>query len=293
MTPVPPEGGVLPVDKPSGPTSHDVVARARRALDERKIGHTGTLDPFASGLLLLCVGPATRLSEYLTGLDKSYRARVLLGARTATHDPEGDVLEADERWRELERSTVESALEGLRGRIMQRPPAYSAKKIGGEAAHRRVRRGETVELEPVEVVVHELGLERFDLPELELSVRCSSGTYVRALARDLGEILGSGAHLTFLRRTSVGHFSVDAAVPVDDLDEVSAARAWISPAEALAHLPQLELDSDEVTRLGHGQRIDSPAPDLADGTMAALHDGHLVAVVEQRSGRIQPRKVFA
>lgn len=292
MSSTPEEGGVLPLDKPRGPTSHDVVARVRRVLDIRRVGHTGTLDPFASGLLLLCLGPATRLSEYLTGLDKSYRATVRLGVRTTTLDPEGDVLEERDGWSELDEGRIEEALAGLRGVTLQRPPVFSAKKVAGEPAHRRARRGEAVELRPVEVRVDELTLAGMELPDLRLEVRCSSGTYVRALARDLGEALGTGAHLTALRRTAVGRFRVEDAVPLDDLTPAVALEAWIPPAEALRHLPRVRVEADEAARLATGQFL-RRAGTLPGGPIAVLHGSTLVAVAAAEGGRLRPRKVFA
>lgn len=283
---------MLPVDKPVGPTSHDVVGTVRKVLDTRKVGHTGTLDPFASGLLLVCVGPATRLSEYLTGLEKSYRATLRLGVRTDTHDPEGTVVEETAAWSVLDRDAVEAALEPFRGRIRQRPPVYSAKKVAGEPAHRRVRRGESVDLDPVEVEVLELVLEALELPDVRLRVRCSSGTYVRALARDVGEALGTGAHLTALRRTAVGAFRVEEAVPLTELDRDAACRAWISPVRALAHLPRVEVDEADATRLAQGQFIEGRgAPPI--GPVAVVRGDTLVAVATARGSRLRPRKVFA
>ncbi len=287
-----PAAGVLPVDKPAGPTSHDVVARARRALGVRRVGHSGTLDPFATGLLLLCVGPATRLSEYLTDLDKTYEATARLGVRTQTDDPEGDVVDEDEAWRGLERADVESAMEAFRGPIEQVPPVYSAKKVGGEAAHRKARRGETVRLEPSAVVIHALEVTGMELPELRFRVRCSSGTYVRALARDLAAALGTGAHLTALRRTRVGSFAVEDALSLEALDNPSAvARALMTPARALDHLPRVEVTPEEAGRLGHGQSLEGAGVPEGRPVRVVL-DGELVAVAEARGGALEPRKVF-
>lgn len=295
MSPGAGDGGVLPVDKPSGPTSHDVVARARRALGIRKIGHTGTLDPFASGLLILCVGPATRLSEYLTGLDKSYVATVRLGTSTDTGDPEGAVTAEDAAWRGLGRADVEAGLAGLRGRILQVPPSYSAKKVEGERAYRRARRGESVELEPVEVEIHALDLLELHPPNVVIRLRCSSGTYVRAVGRDLGERLGTAAHLTALRRTRVGTFSVDEALPLDALADPGAVEdAWITPARAVAHLPSVEVDDEEAIRLAHGQVIRVPGG-VDTGPrepVAVVRGGDLVAVAARDGDRLRPRKVF-
>lgn len=286
---VPVHGGVLPVDKPVGPTSHDIVARARRALRERRIGHTGTLDPFASGLLLLCVGPATRLSPFLTGQDKEYVARARLGVETDTLDLQGEVVREVAVGSEVTEDRVREALAGLTGVLQQVPPAFSAKKIRGEAAHRRVRRGETVELAPVEVRVLEMELLEMELPELVFRVRCSSGTYVRALARDLGAALGVGAHLTALRRTRVGSRSVEDAVP-GSFDEPIPEHRWIAPLEALEGWSTLVLSPDEARRIGHGQRLPVSVED-GPRVKAAL-DGALLAVGEVREGVFHPSRVF-
>lgn len=289
---VPPRGGVLPVDKPVGPTSHDVVARARRVLGTRRVGHTGTLDPFASGLLLLVVDAATRLSPYLTGMDKRYRAEVRLGVGTDSHDRDGAVVSESEAWREVDRGAVETALAGLRGEISQRPPVYSAKKVGGESAHRRARRGEVVDLAPVAVTVHSLELLGFELPLVELEVHCSSGTYVRALARELGEALGMGAHLTALRRTAVGSFSVDDAITIDRLDG-NAPAPWITADEALerAGLPGVEVDAADVRRLVQGQAVTAGPRHDVEAVAVRDADG-LVAIARSSEGRLHPRKVF-
>jgi len=284
---------ILPVDKPEGPTSHDVVGAVRAALGRRRVGHTGTLDPFASGLLLLCVGRATRLAEYLSGLEKTYEAVARLGLTTDTLDREGEIQEERGGWTGLDRADVESALAPFRGLQRQVPPAYSAKKVGGEEAHRRVRRGETVELAAVPVTVHELELTSLDLPLLGFRMRCSSGTYVRALARDLGEALGVGAHLVRLRRTAVGAFRVGAAVPFDRLDhQETVAAAAIGPLEALAHLPEVSADDAGAALVSQGRPLTGVDEGLA-GLVAVSHDGVLLAVAESRGGVLKPRKVFA
>lgn len=287
---VPAGGGVLPVDKPEGPTSHDIVARARRALGERRVGHTGTLDPFASGLLLLCVGPATRLSRYLTGQDKEYVARARLGIATDTLDREGEVVAESDAWREVTSNVLEAALAGLRGSILQVPPRFSAKKVGGVAAHRRARRGEAVDLSPVSVTVHELVLTELALPEVEFRMVCSSGTYVRAVARDLGEHLGVGAHLTALRRTRVGPFRIEDAVPGDFAAPVPAS-AWISPLDAVGDLPRLELDATQALRIAQGQRLPVEG-EGSRGLTAVQHGGSLLAVCRLEDGVLHPETVF-
>jgi tRNA pseudouridine55 synthase len=290
-----PFSGVLPVDKPVGPTSHDLVASIRRAAGMRKVGHAGTLDPFASGLLLVLLGSATRLSEYFLGMDKEYEAVVRLGIETDSHDVDGEVVSEESSWTEVTPSGLEQALEPLRGPILQRPPVFSAKKVQGEPAHRRVRRGETVELEPVPVVIHELEITEVALPELHMRVRCSSGTYLRALARDLGRSLGVGAHLTALRRTEIGPFSVSSAEPLGTLSSPEEVRKHlIPPAQALAHLPTLEIGQDEATRIRQGQFLPVQGRDLPEQMpVRVLLEGNLVAVAAREGEQVRPRKVLA
>ena len=285
--------GVLPVDKPPGPTSHDIVERARRAIGERRVGHTGTLDPFASGLLLLCVGEATRLAEYLSGLEKTYEATARLGVATDSGDVDGEVVATSERWEHVTTAALEGALAGLRGEILQVPPGLSAKKLEGVPAHRRVRRGEDVELAPRRVTVHELVVLSHEPPEVRLRVRCSAGTYVRALARDLGEILGVGAHLTALRRTAVGAFDVRSALTPDVLVEPGrVAGALLGPLEAVGHLRRVDVDAEAAASLRHGRAIEV-GDGVAAGISVAASGGVLVAVGEIRNRSFRPHKVFA
>ncbi|MEE8148769.1 MAG: tRNA pseudouridine(55) synthase TruB [Longimicrobiales bacterium] len=288
--------GLLPVDKPVGPTSHDVVAWGRRALSTRRVGHTGTLDPFASGLLLLCVGRATRLAEYISALDKSYEATARLGASTDTHDLQGTVTAESDLWRSVSRDQIEDALAGLRGAIDQVPPQFSAKKVDGEAMHKRARRGERVELAPVKVGVHELTVAAYDPPEVTLHVTCSSGTYVRALARDLGGALGTGAHLTALRRTGVGGFDVKRALPGAELQGGASPERltefWVSPTRALGHLEAVEVTADDARHLAMGQWLEIEAALPEGEPIAVTEDGRLIAVAVLEDGRLRPRKVF-
>lgn len=285
--------GVLPVDKPAGATSHDVVAAARRALGERRIGHTGTLDPFASGLLLLCVGEATRLAEYLTGADKCYDARLRLGVATDSGDLEGEVVFSSEGWRDVTPDALEAALAGLRGAQEQLPPRLSAKKVAGVPAHRRVRRGEEVTLRLQAVTVHELEGTCFEPPDVRLRIRCSSGTYVRALARDLGDRLGVGAHVTALRRTAIGGFGVERALTVGQLgDSPAVAAALLPPLAALAHLPRFEVGAAAADDLAHGRGVGAPGEPAAS-VVVATHRSRIVAVGEIGEGWFRPRKVLA
>lgn len=282
---------VLPVDKPAGPTSHDVVARARRALGTRRIGHTGTLDPFASGLLLLCVGNATRIAEYLTDLPKTYLATARLDGRTLTDDNTSALAESSEAWRSLSVEQVDAALQQQVGDILQLPPQYSAKKVAGERAYAIARRGETVTLQPVRVQVQGITLLRAELPEIEFEVHCSSGTYIRAMARDLGDALGTGGYLTKLRRTRIGGHAVERAVALDELgDAETVRRSAIGLLQALAHLPAVSLNEEQERAVGYGQAI---AFDAADAqAMLLVRDGRLMAIGRAERGQIKPHKVF-
>ena len=292
---LPRAGGVLLVDKPEGPTSHDVVDRVRRTLAERRIGHTGTLDPFATGLIVLCLGPATRLAEYLSGMDKEYLATVRLGQSTATHDRDGAVVSESDEWRGLSTEAIWRALADLTGALRQLPPEFSAKKVGGEPAYRKARRGEAFELAAVDVTVHELELLEVMLPLVRVRVSCSSGTYVRALARDLGEALAVGAHLTELRRTRVGPFRVEKAAPSSELEDADALlRRILEPARALAHMPAVSVNEVDAARLAQGQEVPTSGVDVPEGQpLAVLRRGALVAVATSVEGRLRPRKVFA
>lgn len=283
--------GVLPVDKPAGPTSHDVVAQARRALGERRIGHTGTLDPFASGLLLLCVGRATRIAEYLTDMPKAYRATMRLGTATDTDDATGSVVAESDAWRTLNDATIRAAFAAEAGRRPQRPPAYSAKKIAGERAHRLARRGEIVELPDVDIEVHAIEVIAMALPEITFHVRCSSGTYIRSIGRDVAERLGTLGHLTALRRTAIGPHSVADALAVDRLDDpVTVANTLIAPAIALATFPRLSVDAEDARHLTHGRPVSCALPDAQ--TIVVLHDDRLLAIGRAAGGRLEPNKVF-
>ena len=286
--------GVLPVDKPVGPTSHDAVAHVRRALRTRQVGHTGTLDPFASGLLLVCVGQSTRLAEYLTGLPKSYAATLRLGEATDTDDLTGEVIGGSDAWRGLSAEDVEGALLRQVGTIQQLPPVYSAKKVDGERMYAVARRGGEVERKPVTVTIHSIRVTRIELPDVDFEVDCGSGTYIRAIARDAGEALGTGAHLRSQRRTAVGVHSVDRAVPLEALgDEERVRSAVLTPLEALAGLPRVAVDDAGAAALGFGRSIPAPA-DAPEGVPLALAgaDGRLLGIGERAGDAVKPRKVF-
>ncbi len=285
---------LLLVDKPEGPTSHDVIQVARRVLGVRRVGHTGTLDPFASGLLLLCVGRATRLAEYFHLLSKTYSATAVLGLETDTEDRTGAVTVRSDDWRSVTREDIERAADRLRGEHGQVPPAFSAKKVAGRRAYVAARAGETIELAARAVNVHALEIVDIRLPEVDFVAEVSTGTYVRSLARDLGRDLGCGAHLSCLRRLSIGPFCVGDAVGLADLAEAAIpASASRSAAQSLSWLPTRSLSESEVTEVEHGRRI--PDPDQhgdSDQPVALVVGERLVAVGRRDSKGLRPDKVF-
>jgi tRNA pseudouridine55 synthase len=287
--------GVLVVDKPIGLTSHDVVQVIRKGTNIRRAGHTGTLDPRASGVLVVLVGPAVRLSEYVSASDKRYQAVVSLGTSTDTYDAEGKVMSTAPV--NITEEQFETALKTFVGEIEQVPPPFSAVKVKGRKAYEMAREGEEVDLAPRKIQVYSLELLEWATPEAVIDVYCSSGTYVRSLAHDLGELLGCGAHLVGLRRTKSGRFTLRDAVPLRKLREAFEDGTWyqylIPAAEALADWPSVELTHEQVESIRHGHRI--PA-DPAKGNLARgiSEQGELVALLEYdpASGEWQPRKVF-
>lgn len=286
--------GVLIVDKPRGPTSHDVVAAVRRAAGQRKVGHTGTLDPMATGVLVVCLGRATRLVPYLQASTKTYDARMRLGVTTTSLDADGRVVARSDP-SGIDEDAVCEALQAFVGDIEQIPPMVSAVKIGGERLHVKARRGEVVERPARPVTIHDLVLEEFRSgPEAEAAflVTCSSGTYVRTLAADVGERLGVGAHLIALRRLGSGRFTVDDAVSLAELEALGPRlhERLLSPAQALADYPTRALDESEAEALGHGRTI----PHSGRSTPTAAFDarGRFVALVEDRDEGARPLVVF-
>lgn len=246
--------GVLVVDKPAGPTSHDVVDVVRRMIGQKRAGHTGTLDPFATGVLPVCVGKATRLVRFLADGEKLYRATVRLGFATTTDDVLGEPL-GPPRPARPDAAAVREAAGRLTGDLLQLPPAYSAKRVRGQRLYDLARRGVAVERAPARVTVHALEVVRVADDEVEIDVRCSPGTYVRALARDLGEALGVGGHLTALRRTRSGPFGLEAAVPLDDIE--SRGRERLLPLSALLpDLPAARVDARGAEALRHGRQVE-------------------------------------
>jgi tRNA pseudouridine55 synthase len=304
--------GALIIDKPAGLTSHDVVASARRILRERRVGHTGTLDPFATGVLVVLLGRATRLAQFLSGVNKEYEAIIRLGYSTDTGDRTGNPIPGPQAkpgaWTEQE---IEAALQSLRGDIDQVPPMYSAKKVEGRKLYELARRGETVERAPIHVCIYEFAAIR---PEGQLikdnldgtfdfhtRVSCSSGTYVRTLAEDFGKRLYVGAHLAELRRTRVGDFSIDEAITLDQLKihfgEESIGEVLVPPGAALSHLPFVHLTPEDVSRANHGREVKVAESNWSDGENVRMCDGdnELVAVgrYDANTNSLHPRVVLA
>jgi tRNA pseudouridine55 synthase len=286
--------GVIVVDKPVGLTSHDVVQIVRRGTGIRRAGHTGTLDPRASGVLVVLIGPAVRLSEFVSAEDKRYQATIHLGSTTDTYDSEGVVTESGMPL-DVTKEAFAELLTKYVGEIEQTPPPYSAVKVQGERAYNIARRGEEVELTPRIIHVHSLELLEWALPEVVVDVHCSSGTYIRSLAHDIGEELGVGAHLVGLRRSRSGRFTLRDAVSLRRLREAFEAGTWaqhlIPASEALGDWPAIELDQETLEKVRNGNRI--PAAEGATGLARAVSEqGDLVAIIEVNNGEWQPRKVF-
>lgn len=287
--------GILNLHKPTGPTSHDCVARVRHVLSTRRVGHAGTLDPLASGVLVIGVGHGTRILEYLQGLPKVYRTRVVLGLDTDSQDVTGaTVAEADASG--VTEEQVRRELSRFQGDLLQVPPMVSALKVGGKKLYELARRGETVEREPRPVTVYHIELLGFTpglRAEADFRLRCSAGTYVRTICHDLGQALGTGGAMKALAREAVGPFRLDDAVP---LAAVQPATPLLPLAQALGHLPSLVVDESSALRLAHGQFI--PAPEeTPDGPVRVLgQDGRLLAMALVRGhgeGRLlNPEKVF-
>jgi tRNA pseudouridine55 synthase len=285
-----PSGGVLLVDKPAGMTSHDVVSLVRRVTHIRRVGHTGTLDPFATGLLVVLIGRGTRLIPYVDGEPKVYEATIRFGAETDTDDVTGETTRTAEP---PNAADVDAAIRQLTGPIEQVPPAYSAKQVGGTRAYAAARRGTALELAPARVVVHDWTVLERRGADLDVRITCGSGTYIRALARDLGRLTQSAAHLAALRRTRSGPFSVDDALTLETLK--SGTVALQSLRRAVPSLPVRRLDAAERGRVGHGNAIAAAvAIDEPEGTRIALVDDEetLIGVAERCGEELRPKLVL-
>ncbi len=283
-----PTSGLVVVDKSGGMTSHDVVSRVRRLAGTRKVGHAGTLDPMATGVLVLGVNRATRMLGHLILTDKSYDATVRLGESTTTDDAEGEVT-ASASTEGVTDAAVREALAGLVGEIQQVPSSVSAIKVDGKRAYDRVRAGEQVELAPRSVRIDEIRVHGVDGPDVRLSVRCSSGTFIRAIARDLGALLGTGGHLTALRRTAVGRFALDQARTLEQLEGEFEILGMTEAARAT--FPAYELDEPQAFDVGFGRKLEI---DLGhDGPVALFApDGDFLALYEQDGDNARAVAVF-
>ncbi|MEY3319599.1 MAG: hypothetical protein RL393_179 [Actinomycetota bacterium] len=280
------EHGFLVIDKPAGMTSHDVVAQVRKRLGTKQVGHAGTLDPMATGVLVVGINNATKFLQYIVTGRKRYNAVIRLGISTVTDDKEGDVI-AERDWQAVTDSDIENAIDKFRGTFMQVPSSVSAKKIAGERAYDLVREGKEVELAANEVTIHELkilAIRRGEHLDIDVDVTCSAGTYIRAIARDLGAALGVGGHLIELRRTEVAPFNLAQA------GEIASAQV-LPLADAITKvLPKRELGFDEVVELRFGRRIDKS--DVDGSVVGIAPDGEVAAILENREGRAQPVSVF-
>ncbi|HSR48470.1 MAG TPA: tRNA pseudouridine(55) synthase TruB [Anaerolineales bacterium] len=286
--------GLMIVDKPVGPTSHHIVGMVRKGTGIRKVGHAGTLDPRASGVLVLCLGAATRLSEYLSGTSKEYEALVRFGVSTRTFDTDGEVTHRSNK--SPTRREIDEILPSFRGEIEQRPPPFSAVKVRGRKAYELARAGDEPDLEPRRVQIHRLEIHSYTPPDLALLVECSAGTYIRSLAQDLGERLGTGAHLAGLRRTRAGPFRLEESTPMPMLEVGMLTGKWdryVRPAaDALPDVPAVLVEADGVEALRFGHRIPA-APGSPSQAKAVDSEGELVAILDLIDGSMwHPRKVF-
>ena len=282
--------GLLVLDKPGGLTSRDAVNAVQHWFPRKtKIGHTGTLDPLATGVLVVCVGHATRLAEFVQAMSKTYRSTFVLGAKSDTDDAIGTIT-PNPAANPLDRELIQQVLASFVGAIDQIPPAYSAAKVAGKRAYDLARRGAEVELNPRRVSVYGIDVLAFAWPRLEVEVRCGKGTYIRSLARDLGEKLGCGGYVEALRRTHVGPVTTDSAVTLDL--PMDAIRERLRPmSEAVAELPRVDVDAETAGRLRHGQFPPAPAG-TKSGDLAVFAAGNLIAVAHLDGRRLRPTKVI-
>jgi tRNA pseudouridine55 synthase len=283
--------GLLLIDKPAGPTSHDVISQLRRLSGIRRIGHAGTLDPLATGLLLVCIGRATRLLEYLLDQPKRYEASIHLGQSTDTFDAQGAVVA--ERPVIVTGFDIEEALDQFRGTIVQHVPPFSAVKQSGVPLYKLARRGIDVERPSREVTIYNLILASWQEPVLKLDITCSSGTYIRSLADDLGNTLGCGGHISALRRIEVGSFSLDRAVALEDLDSDNWFEFLLPPDKAVGHLPRVEFSAEMASKLQMGQRVPGAGAQPAGTPARAYEEGsRFLGIIVAAGQSWQPHKIL-
>jgi tRNA pseudouridine55 synthase len=283
--------GLLNINKPSSLTSRDAVNHVQRIVKPTKVGHAGTLDPLAEGVLIVTVGPATRLTQYVQQMPKVYRASFVFGRQSDTEDVQGRITEVTDAPR-IERADLEAVLPHFRGEILQRPPAYSAIKVRGQRAYRLAREGQEVSLTARPVRIDSLTVESFQYPEWTMQIRCGSGTYIRSLGRDIAEALGTAAVMSALTRTAIGHLTIDESITLAVLTPETIEQHLLSPLEAVAHLHQIQVTPSEQRRLANGLAIDRP--DLQAVEVVALtSDRRLLAVLRRRGrGRYGPLRNF-
>lgn len=287
--------GLLNLLKPVGLTSRDVVNRVQRLVRPDKAGHAGTLDPLASGVLVVCVGKATRLISYVQDRPKKYRGTFEFGKTSDTDDAEGEIVETG-RLREISRAEFENVLPKFVGRISQRPPRYSAVHVEGRRAYDLARQGKEFEIAPREVQIDSLDIVEWDFPRATLDIVCGSGTYIRSLGRDLGETLGCGAYMTDLIRTAVGEFQVADALPLDDLSKDLILDNLIPAGEAVRHLPSAVCEELDKPGILDGKKfVPKSMGDTHETPLVAVYDdsGSLVCLAEpDENGKLKPRQVF-
>lgn len=278
--------GFLNVYKPKGKTSHDVVAILRRIIKIRQIGHTGTLDPFAEGVLPICIGKATRLIEYLSD-DKEYIGTIQLGSSTTTYDIEGEITKTSKKKANLDE--IKTKLLNFMGEIQQLPPIYSAVKVNGKKLYEYARKGEKIEIKPRNVIIEKLEILNFDEKKqtLELKIKCSKGTYIRSIANDLGETLGTYGHLIKLIRIKAGDFNITNAVSLEELNS-GVEKYLISPLEKLNY-PTYELNAEAKEKVSHGMSLNT---DLGDGIVILTSQNQIAAIAESKNKRLKCLKVF-
>jgi len=300
--------GILIVDKPEGLTSHDVVARLRRILKTKRIGHTGTLDPFATGVLVMLVGKATRLAQFLDKDKKEYQATIRFGFETDTGDVSGSPKRIQNSKFKIQNSKIEEALKDFRGEIEQTPPMYSAKKVAGKKLYELARKGIEIERKPVKITIYEIEkmengkwkMENGKTFDVKIRVACSAGTYVRTLAEDIGKKLEVGAHLSALRRTCAGRFDLSKAVTIEELEEIVSkdklGEVMISMNDALAHLPKVVLNEVEIKNAQNGKKLKFEDTEIKDNQAVRMIDEaeNLIAVgfYDKQQKSVQPRIVM-
>jgi tRNA pseudouridine55 synthase len=285
---------VINLNKPKGISSQQAVTRVKRITGVRKAGHAGTLDPMATGVLLVCTGEATKITRFLSDLDKEYLTVMKLGEKTDTYDSEGTVVQRSEGF-SLVKEDIEKVLEGFRGIITQTPPMFSALKVGGQPLYALARRGIIVERAGREITIHGMEITGFNLPFVEMKISCSKGTYVRSLCNDIGEALGTGAHITDLQRTRTGEFRIEDSVTLEDLEKSPAAGdAFVSIDEALVHLREMSLDERDFSRAKNGLSVTHHVPGLLQESFVRLKDpsGHLFALGRILEGTVKIERIL-